>query len=166
MVEFCVEPGVRPMASFARGGKAGGHMVWVGCGFKVFGVARVALGGEPLKLPGGCASVARFAVNGCVCADQWEAILVVAYRLYGDIPTFDRVASFAIGAELRAVNIRMAVRTFLTHIRENQFDVALRARHFFMHAAERVARLVVLKFRDTANGLPTQGGMAVFARNG
>jgi hypothetical protein len=34
-----------------------------------------------------------------------------------------------------------------------------------MHAAERVARLVVLKFRDAADGLPTEGGMAVFARN-
>jgi len=43
--------------------------------------------------------------------------------------------------------------------------MALRARHFFMHAAERVARLVVFKFRDTADGLPAQGGMAVFAGN-
>ena len=34
-----------------------------------------------------------------------------------------------------------------------------------MHAAERVAGLVVLKFRDAADGLPTQGGMAVFAGN-
>lgn len=35
-----------------------------------------------------------------------------------------------------------------------------------MHAAERVARLVVLKFRDATDGLPTKGGVAVFARNG
>jgi hypothetical protein len=35
-----------------------------------------------------------------------------------------------------------------------------------MHASKGVARLVVLKFRDTADGLPTQGGMAVFAGNG
>ena len=44
--------------------------------------------------------------------------------------------------------------------------MALRARHFFMPAAERVASLIVLKFRDAADGLPTQGGMAVFAGNG
>ena len=43
--------------------------------------------------------------------------------------------------------------------------MALRARHFFMHAAEGVTRFVVLKFRDAADGLPTQGGMAVFAGN-
>jgi len=109
MVEFCVEPGVRPMASFAGRGETRGHMVWVGCGLKVLRVARVALGGETLKLSRGGAGVARFAVNGRVCADQWEAILVVAYRLYSDIPTFNRVTSFAIGTELRAVNVGMAV---------------------------------------------------------
>jgi len=34
-----------------------------------------------------------------------------------------------------------------------------------MHAPEWVARRVVLKFRDATDGLPTQRGMAVFARN-
>ena len=109
MVEFCVKPGVRPMASLAGRGEAGGDVVWVGCGLKVLGVARVALGGETLKLPGGGTCVARFAVYGRVCANQWEAILVVAYRLHSDIPTFNRVTRFTIGAELRAVNVGMAV---------------------------------------------------------
>ena len=109
MVEFCVEPGVRPMATFAGRGEAGGHMVRVGCGLKVVRVARVTLGREPLKLSCGCAFVARFAVNGRVRTDQREAILVVAYRLYSDTPTFNRVTRFAIGAELRAVNVGMAV---------------------------------------------------------
>jgi hypothetical protein len=84
-------------------------MVRVGRGLKVFRVARVALGRETLKLSRGGTCVARLAVNGRVCADQWEAILVVAYRLYSDIPTFDRVTRFAIRAELRAVNVSMAV---------------------------------------------------------
>ena len=166
MVEFCVQPGVRPMAILARSGEAGGGMVGVGCGLEVVRVARVALRGEPLKLPRGCPFVARFAVNGGVRTDQRKAILMIADRLHGDRPTLNRVTRFAIGAELRAVNIRMAVCASLAHIGKHQFDVALRAGHFFVHSAERVARLVVLKFRDAADGLPTQRGMAVLARNG
>jgi hypothetical protein len=165
MVEFGVQPRVRPVATFARRGETGGHMVRVGCCLKVVRVARVALGGEPLKLSRGCAFVARFAVNSRVRTDQRKTILMVAYRLHSNSPTLNRVARFAIRTELSAVKVRMAVCTFLTHAREHQFDVALRARHFFMHPAEGVARLVVLKFRDAADRLPTQRCMAVFARN-
>jgi len=50
----------------------------------------------------------------------------------------------------------MTIRTFLSHIRKNEFHMALGALHIFVHAAERVAGLVVIKFRDAADGLPTQ----------
>ena len=109
MVEFCVEPGVRTMATFARRGEAGGHMVRIGCSLKVLRVARVALGREALKLSGGGTGVARFAVNSRVSTDQREAILVIAYGLHCNGPAFNRVAGLAIRAELRTVNIRMAV---------------------------------------------------------
>jgi len=163
MVEFCVQPGVRPVTTFARRGETGGHMVRVGCRLKVARVARVALSGEPLKLSRGCAFVARFAVNSRVRTDQRKTILMVAYRLHSNSPTLYRVTRFAIRTELPTVNVGMAVCTFLAHIRKHQFYVALRARHFFMHPAQRVARLVVVKFRDAANRLPAQRGMAVFA---
>ena len=109
VVEFCAQPGVRSMASFAGRREAGGDMVRVSCGLKVVRVARVALGRKPLKLSSGCAFVARFAVNSRMRTDQRKAILMVAYRLHGDGPTLNRVTRFAIGAELPAVNIRMAV---------------------------------------------------------
>jgi hypothetical protein len=109
--------------------------------------------------------VARFAVNSRVRTDQRKAILMIAYRLNGDCPTLNRVTRFAIRTKLPAVNIGMAIRAFLAHVRKHEFDVALRASHFFMHAPKRVARAVVLEFRDAADGLPTQRGMAVFARN-
>ena len=51
-------------------------------------------------------------------ADQREAILVVANRLHGHFPTLDRVTRFAITAELAAVNVRVAIRTFLANICE------------------------------------------------
>jgi hypothetical protein len=109
--------------------------------------------------------VARFAVNSRVRTEQRKAILMVAYRLHGNGPALNRVTRFAIRTELPTVNVGMAVCTSLAHIRKHQFYVALRARHVFMHPAERVARLVVVKFRDAADGLPAQRGMAVFARN-
>lgn len=165
MIEFCVQPGIRPMASFARGGETGARMVRVGCGLEVVRVARVTLRGESLKLSRRCAFVARLAVNSRVCADQGETILVIAYRLYRNRPTLNCVTRFALGSELRAVNIGMAVRAFLTNVGKYQFDVALRALHFFVHAAKRIARRIVVKFRDAADWSPTQRRMAVFARN-
>lgn len=52
-------------------------------------------------------------------ADQREAILMITNRLHRDLPALDGVARFAIRAELAAVEVRMAVRAFLTHIGEN-----------------------------------------------
>ncbi len=109
MVEFCVQPGVCPVAIFARRGETGGHMVRVGCRLKVVRVARVALGREPLKLSRGCAFVARFAVNSRVRTDQRKTILMVAYRLHSNSPTPNRVTRFAIRTELPTVNVGMAV---------------------------------------------------------
>ena len=43
--------------------------------------------------------------------------------------------------------------------------MALGALHFFVHAAQRVARLVVVKLGNTADGPPTQRGVAVLAGN-
>ena len=45
-----------------------------------------------------------------------------------------------------AVHIRMAVGAFVAHIGEDQFRMALRAGDGFMHAAQRIAGLVVIEF--------------------
>lgn len=98
-------------------------------------------------------------------SNEWEAVLVVADRRHGNLPAFDRVTRFAVCTELAAVNVRMTVRAFLSYIRKNQLHVALGALNFLVHAAERVARLVMVKLRNTADGLPTQRGVAVLAGN-
>jgi hypothetical protein len=121
------------------------------------------LGREPLELSRGGARVARFAVHGGVRADQRKAILVVANRRHGYLPSFDAMTRFAIRAELTTVNVRVAVRAFLSDVRKDQSAVALGALHFFVHASQRVARLVVVKFGDAADWLPTQGCVAVLA---
>ena len=165
MIEFRIQPGIRSVASFASRRKAGRHMIRVGCRLKVVRVARVALRGKPLKLSRRCPFVTRFTVNGGVRANEREAILMVPYRLYGNRPTLNCVTRFAVGAELPAVKVGMAVRAFLTHVGKHQFDVALRTFHFFVHAAQRVARRIVVKFRDAADWPPAQRRVAVFARN-
>jgi hypothetical protein len=107
--------------------------------------------------------MARLTIDGGVRPDQWESIVMAADRLNGNIPALDGVAGIAIRSELPAVNVRVAVRAFLADVGENQFDMALGALHFFVHALQRVGRLVVIKLRDAANGLPTQRRVTIFA---
>jgi hypothetical protein len=57
----------------------------------------------------------------------------------------------------------VAVLAILSHVGENWLDVALRALHFFVHAAQGILRPVVVEFRNRADGSPSRGRMAVFA---
>lgn len=43
--------------------------------------------------------------------------------------------------------------------------MTLHALDFFVHSAEGIARFIVVKFRDAADGFPTRRGVAIFARN-
>jgi len=63
------------------------------------------------------------------------------------------------------VHIRVAVSAFVAHVSEDQFRVALGAGNGFMHATQRIAGLVVIKFREAANRRPAVYGVAVLARN-
>lgn len=63
------------------------------------------------------------------------------------------------------MEIRVAVGAILAHIGKDRLDVAARARHLLMHAAQRILCRVVIKFRDRADGRPARGRMAVLARN-
>ena len=97
--------------------------------------------------------------------DQREAVLVIANGLYGDSPSFDGVARFAIGSELPTMQVGVAVGAFLPDVCEHRFHMALRACHLFMHASQGIFRAVVIEFRDAADRLPTQRRMTVFAGN-
>lgn len=61
------------------------------------------------------------------------------------------------------MNISMAICAASAGVAENQAGVALRAAHSFVHSAERVARAIVVKFRDAADRLPTRIRVAIFA---
>ncbi len=90
---------------------------------------------------------------------------MVLNLLDGNLPSLDGVALLASGTELALVNIGMASGTRRGDIREHQLGVAGHAGHFFVHAAQRIFCLVMVKLGDAADWLPSTEGVAVLARN-
>ena len=84
----------------------------------------------------------------------------------GHLPAFYGMAVFAVGPELTAVEVGMAVRAMRAYIMENKRSVALGTANIFMHAAKGITGLVVIELGDGPDWLPTRVGMAVLARNG
>jgi hypothetical protein len=96
---------------------------------------------------------------------QRKAVEVILNGLYRDTPAVYRVALLAVCAKLAAVNVGMAVRAFGTHICENKLRMALNALDFLVHPAQWVAGLLMVKFGDASDRLPTGGRVAIFARD-
>lgn len=97
-----------------------------------------------------------------VGSQQWEAILVIFYLLYGDIPALHRVTLRAIRAHFSLMDVRVAILAILAYIRENRLHVALRAFHFFVHASQRIFSFIVIKFRNGLDRPPCRGCVTVF----
>ena len=75
------------------------------------------------------------------------------------------MALFAVGSKLAFVNVGMAVGAFLTDVRENWLQVALCAHYALVHAAQRIARLRVIKLGDIADRFPSSLGMTILTGN-
>lgn len=71
------------------------------------------------------------------------------------------MALLAIRSHLPAVDVRVAIRAVLSHIREYRLCMAFHALHFFVHSSQRVICLVVVEFRDSADGTPTRRRVTV-----
>ena len=82
-----------------------------------------------------------------------------------NLPPFDRVALFAIRAELSLVNIGVAIGASSARIREHWLDVAGRAGRRSMHATQRKLRPIVVELRHGTDRLPAHRGVAVLARH-
>ena len=98
--------------------------------------------------------MALLALNNRVCAEQRKPIEVILNRLIRDLPAKHRMAFGAVGAKLPTVNIGVAIGAVLANVRENGLCVASRAGYFFVHAAEWIARGVVIEFGNGADGGP------------
>jgi hypothetical protein len=107
--------------------------------------------------------VTLLALHYCVRAEQRKPVEVLLDRLDRHLPAKHSVALGAVRAELCAVNVSVAIRAVLSNVGENWLGVATGAGYFFMHAAKRIARGVVIEFRNGANGCPACARVAIFA---
>lgn len=71
----------------------------------------------------------------------------------------------AVLAELSAMNVGVTIGAVLANVGEYRLGVAPRAGNFFMHAAKRVTRGVVVEFGNGTNGDPAGVGVAIFTGN-
>lgn len=72
----------------------------------------------------------------------------------------------AVGPHLAAMNIGVAIRAILADVGEHRPEVAGRAVKFFVPAAKRISRGVVVEFRHSSNRRPACAGVTVLTRNG
>jgi hypothetical protein len=157
------EPTVKRVAGFAGLRELSCDVIGIGSFLKISLVAGDAGRRQSLELAHCRALVAVFALHRRVCPKQREAILVVLYLLHRYVPALHRVALCAVRAHLSLVHVGVAVFAILSHVRENRLHVALRALHFFVHAAQGILGLVMVELRNRADGAPGGGRMAIFA---
>lgn len=99
-------------------------------------------------------------------AEKWKAVLVILHLLYRSIPPLHGVTLCAVRAHLAAVKISVTIGAIPADVGEDRLDVALCAVHFFVHAPQGIAGLVVVEFWNCTNRIPAGRGVAVFAGNG
>jgi len=109
--------------------------------------------------------MALIALQYRVRAEQWKSVEVLLNRLDRDLPSEDGMALGAVLAELSAMNVGVTIGAVLANVGKNRFCVASRAGNFFVHAAKRVTRGVVVEFGNGANGGPAGVRVAIFAGN-
>jgi len=99
-----------------------------------------------------------------VRTDQREACRVLLDRFHTILPALDRVAIFAFGTKLAAMDVGVAIRALGPNIAENQLGVAQTALHLLMHAAQcKTGFAVVVKLGNSTDRRPTRGGVTAAA---
>lgn len=104
-------------------------------------------------------------VDQCVRSYQRKAIVVVADRLKGNLPTLHGMAAFAIRSHLPSVDVCVTVSAVCAHVMKHHAGVARRAGNIPVHTPQRVTGLVVPELGIGANRFPTRVGVAVLAWN-
>ena len=166
VIELRAQPVVKRVAGVAGGRELCTDVIRIRGLLKILQVAGSAGRRQALEFAHCRALMAVLALHRGMRAEKREAILVIFNLLNGIVPTKNRVALRAVRAHFPLVNIGVAILTILAHVCEYRFYVALCAFNFFVHAAQRIPRFVVIKFRDGADGAPASGGVAVLAGNG
>ena len=158
------DPAVKRVTHLAVLRKLAGHVIRIGGLLEIRPVTGNAGGGQPLELAHGRTLVAVLTLHRGMGTEQRKAVLVFLHLLYGGVPALHCVALRAVRAHLSLVHIGVAVLAVLARVRKNRLHVALRALHFFVHAAQRILGLVVVEFRVRLDRAPRCRGVAIFAR--
>ncbi len=165
VIKLGAEPTVDRMTALAGGREIQGDVTGILRFLVIRQVAGRALGRKALELAHGSAFVAGLALDGGMSADQGETVLVLLDGGKIDLPTFDGVALLAIGAQFSSVDVGVAIGAILSYIGKDPLQVALRASDLLVHAAQGVARFVVVKLGDSADGAPAGVGVAILTRD-
>jgi len=134
VIELRVQPVIRGVARVA------GHSELAGCVIRVIRVqviglvTRITLRRHRLELAGGAVLVTRIAIHRRMRSGERETVIVILDLLHRDLPAANRVALFAIRAQLPAMDVGVAVLAALPHTGEDRLDVALRTRYGLVHA--------------------------------
>ncbi len=129
-------------------------------------MAGIALRRHRLEAAIGSAFVTGVAVDGRMSSGQRKTIRMLLDLLDGNLPSADRVALLAIGAQLALVNVGVAILTALAHAGENHLDVTLCAGYRGVHTAQGIPRLVMVELGNRADRPPAVCGVAVLAGDG
>lgn len=134
MVKLRIEPCVHAVTGFARGRESRRNMIQ-NLGLEILLVAGIARCRKSGELAHRRVLVAIVALQHRVRTNQREAVLVIANLRKRSLPSPHRVAALAVGAELTAMDIGMAISASRAHILEHQAHMAFGARHLGVHAA-------------------------------
>ena len=130
-------------------------------------MARLAFRGKSVEDSGSGLRVAVFALDSGMCAEQWEAVLVILHLLRSGRPALHGMALLAIRSHLAAVDVAglVAIRAILANVLKYRLQMARDAFNFLVHATKGVVGFIVIELRNRSDGFPTCGGVAVLARN-
>ena len=99
-------------------------------------------------------------------AQQRKAVVVLLDRRDGDIPTANRMALLAVGAELAPVQIGVAIPAATGRVRKHQAYMTTLAGHILVQALQRKTGLpVMIELQLPAERFPRRRRVAVFAGN-
>lgn len=165
MVEVGIRPAIGVMAFLAGriGKKATGGVRRIGRAVEILLVTADAIGGHRGELAERSVLMTVLASRGGMCPGQREAVVVHVDLGDGNFPSPDRVAVFAVGGHLAAVDVGVAVSALGADITEHHLGVAVHAIDALVHPAQRKLGLIVIEFRDGSDRLPTVSRVAVLA---
>lgn len=107
--------------------------------------------------------VACLAWHRRVRSQQREDIEVIGSHQRHRSPSNRYMTQLAIRAELPVMNIGVATKTVLRHIRENRLRMTLFTSNFRVHTRQRIVRFIVIELGDSEERLPTCVAVATFA---